>query len=336
MAVYVARLSLENLRLAKAELLSIIEGEGLSCKILKEIGEFLIMELSERDADLIAKRAALIKEIGRLVYIGDLNTDDIINVVNREGLVVGRVESVRSVAKDLTKKVYDELKAKKKFNPSSNIALVFVNGHLLIYLFVKPGRERRFSARSPQKRPVYLPGTMTPWLARVFVNLAAVSSRKHEVLLDPFCGVGGFALEAGIQGIRIVCGDIDRRMVEASIVNVRGYNLDHYCDTLVMDAAQQSFRSQSFDGISTDPPYGRMTIPQRYDLRNLIMHFLDEAVELVKRGRRIVFAVPVSIDGSVSTKLRELEVKGEVKVEDRVLQYVHSSLTRVVYVVKRL
>jgi len=336
MTIYVIRLSLENLKLAKAELLSIIEAEEMCCKLLKELGEILIMEMDEEDAALLAERAAMIKDLGPLIHFDDVAKCDVVQYLEREDLAVGKVESLRGVLREYAKEVFSKLRKRNLFNPYLENVIAFVDGYVVIYRRIKPGREKRFGARSPQKRPAYLPGTMTPWLARVFINLAAVSSRKHEVVLDPFCGVGGFALEAGVQGIRVVCGDIDLKMARASVLNISGYGLEWCCDVLVHDAAQQPFRVHSFDGVSTDPPYGRMSIPQKYELRKLILKFLDEVLNVVRRNRRVVFAVPMSIDSTVSSRLRELEREGSVKVLERILQHVHSTLTRVIYVVKKL
>ncbi len=336
---FVFRISLECPRLAIAELESIIDGERLKFRVVKRIGEFVIADTEEKHAVLVAMRAALLREFGPLRLIRKLSFDieELVKEIRNVTECIKSIESARAVHRKQAKELFDAMKRYAML--SSKICctkVVLVDGHVLVFDSVKPGRKARFSSREPHKRPVYLPGTMTPWLARVFVNLAAVSSLRHELLLDPFCGVGGFALECGVQGIRVVCGDVDPRMVSAAARNIVGYDLEVISDIVQWDASLLPFRGSCVDGIATDPPYGRMSFPRSYSLEQLIDKFIDNSLNTVRNGRRIVFAVPLAIDDGVSFKLKKYSQRGLCSVLYRIQQYVHSSLTRVVYVVKKL
>ncbi len=336
MTLFVYRLSLEQLKLAIAELEAIIKGERISLKRSERIGEFLLTELPDDDAKLVAERAALVKEYGRLIAIIPITSlQEVVNEILRLVPCVGKVESARAVHAREAKELFSALVSRRAINRGCGIKVALVDGVALLYEFRKMGREARFGARAPHKRPTYLPGTMTPWLARVFVNLAAVSTRLHEVVLDPFCGVGGFALEAGSQGVNVICGDIDSRMVLGAQNNIVGYRIDSLADVARWDASLLPLRSSSVDGIATDPPYGRMSFPQRFGLSELLLRFIDEGLNVVRNGRRIVFAVPMTIDGVVRDKVESLMRRGVCRVVERVTQFVHSSLTRIIYVVEK-
>ncbi len=339
MTLYAFRLSLECPKLSLAELDAIVEGEGIVYASRRILGEYVLMDINEEDAVLIASRAAFVKEFGEVILIETVAKDylerlanEIVNNVE----CVGKVESVRNVHLGESRRLFEILKRRGLFNKCCDFKIVLVDGFCLAMRSIKMGRERRFGPRAPHKRPAYLPGTMTPWLARAFVNLAAVSSKKHEVVLDPFCGVGGFALEAAIQGITVLCGDIDLKMVKASLSNLDGYDLRKYSCLAQWDAANLPLRGCCVDAVATDPPYGRMSIPRNYELASLIIKFLDEAIDVVRKNRRIVFAVPIGIDALVRKKIVELHKTHLCEVIERIPQFVHSTLTRVIYVVRKM
>jgi len=338
MGVYVFRLSLECPKLSLAEVEGILAGERVGHRVKARIGEFLLLDVDDEYANLIGMRAALVREFGALKELIALPRDEhqAAKFIRDSIECVREVESVRSLHKDLARKLFEEFRRSKALSKSCRLKIALVDGYAVVYEVTKPGRVARFGDREPHKRPAYLPGTMKPWLARVFVNLAAVSALRHEVLLDPFCGVGGFALEGGVQGLRIVCGDIDLRMVRASVQNISGYKLEGLCDVVQLDASAIPLRRSSVDGIATDPPYGRMSFPQRYSLPQLLTKFIEEAIEILRCGRRAVFAVPHSVDDIIKEVLKNYVRSGKCQVVHRILQYVHSSLTRVIYVVRKL
>jgi hypothetical protein len=87
--------------------------------------------------------------------------------------------------------------------------------------------------------------------ARLLVNLVAPAG--PGVLLDPFAGVGGVALEARAAGWRTVTADLDPAL---------RHGLGRLGDAhLVADARRLPLRSGCLDAVATEPPYDRAVGP---------------------------------------------------------------------------
>jgi SAM-dependent methyltransferase len=87
--------------------------------------------------------------------------------------------------------------------------------------------------------------------ARLLVNLVAPAG--PGLLLDPFAGVGGVALEARAAGWRTVTADLDPAL---------GHGLGRLGDAhLVADARRLPLRAGVLDAVATEPPYDRGTGP---------------------------------------------------------------------------
>jgi hypothetical protein len=82
--------------------------------------------------------------------------------------------------------------------------------------------------------------------ARLLVNLVAPA--RPGLLLDPFAGVGGVALEARAAGWRAVTADLDP---------VLRHGLGRLGAHLVADARSLPLRSGSLDAVAAEPPYDR-------------------------------------------------------------------------------
>jgi tRNA (guanine10-N2)-dimethyltransferase len=212
-------------------------------------------------------------------------------------------------------------------------------GHLLkvdhypgfIHIGIRLAKKNysEFMKRLPRRRPVFRPGTLDPILSRVIVNLSRPS--KKITYLDPFCGVGGFAIEAGLMGYDpIICGDIDYHMMKGAVANIY-----HYLKNRVQaifyygDAGRLPFRSNSIDRIATDPPYGRTTSTRGISRITVITEFLKETIRILVPGGYLVFASPIEI------KPRKLAEDSGFVVVDYFEMYVHRGLVRGVVVARK-
>jgi hypothetical protein len=81
--------------------------------------------------------------------------------------------------------------------------------------------------------------------ARLLVNLVYVPGRG--VLLDPFAGIGGIALEAVESGWRVETVDVDPALRHG----LAAISARH----TVADARDLPYTSESADAIATEPPY---------------------------------------------------------------------------------
>jgi tRNA (guanine10-N2)-dimethyltransferase len=333
LTMYIARLSNELLSLAISEFFSIVNAENIECNIHKRIDEFIFFKSSEDLIKLFIIRSALLIELGKVIDI--LSEDNYLYETIKNYIDVDScidVDSIRGFGKKNAfqiQKLFSSMgirwrKCKKR------IKIALIAGLAIIYEVLYRRKEVKFYDREPHRRPCYRPGTMKPILARALVNIAKVSSRRREHILDPFCGVGGIALEACNMGLQVTCIDIDRKMIDGAKINSNAYSCGDKAEFIQSDSLYNIFRSRFFNAIVTDPPYGIQSVPRSQTLQNLIERFIYNSYEVVKRGGHIVFAIPIHFENFIDMLLSNL---GAIILEKH-LNRVHGSLTRVIYVIR--
>lgn len=343
MNMYVAKLSHENFSLAYSELNSILLSEDIPYTVELKLDEFVVFESSTAAVDVLLKRAALLLELGEFITILETQEDikeisKIIKDVDNGKNVCLIVDSVKSFGKSIASKIVREVPSwmlctRKKVDLGSEIIKIsFIANVALIYRMIYRRRQRAFIDREPHHRPCYRPGTMKPLFARIFVNLSRVSSLRGEVVLDPFCGVGGFAIEACLMGLRVICSDIDEDMVKDARTNIDRYSCSNLVEILRMDAGFEAISSMKVDSIATDPPYGIQSIARGYKtLEELMTKFIEGSYSVLKKDKFMVFATPLTISKHVDVVL----VSRGFEVIEKHIDKVHGSLARVIYVVKK-
>ena len=93
------------------------------------------------------------------------------------------------------------------------------SGELILWGLRDPASIGTYSGLSPTERPFFKPVTLDPRLARLLVCLS-FSRGKPSVIVDPFCGTGGIAIEASNLGLQVLASDLDSRMVEGTRTNM--------------------------------------------------------------------------------------------------------------------
>ncbi len=342
--MYYAILSGLYERLSRSELAALLEIEGGTSRITGFLEGAAIIEAEELPAHSIVQRAAYVKEIGQLIGVSEATLPSILDEIKSSiDYLKGaggpfRVEVTRYKGYSRINLPHTALKHIVTFldglglplSPRSrNILRIHVTeGVALIGIPLSRLDVKPFQQRKPRVRPFFKPGPLDPQLSRAFVNLARLR-RGVDVYLDPFCGTGGFVIEACyIRPRGCICGDLDPVMAEGARVN-----LDYYgfrC-TLVMqaDAARIPLADESVDSIATDPPYGRSTTLAKRRREDLYREFLGEAARVLVKGGWLAFAAPVE------AKPADLASEAGFRVVDYIEMYVHSSLTRGIVVARK-
>lgn len=342
-ALYIAKLSHENFSLAFSEFNSILWSDNIHYKILLNVDEFILFEAPKQVTDVLTKRAAQMIELGEFIDIINVDKEfkTIIKIIKDFALQPNTcidVDSIKGFGKNAAKELVQELPIgvlcnRRRHEDTETLKVTFIENVALIYRLLYRRRQSMYIDREPHLRPCYRPGTMKPLLARTFVNLAKVSSLKNEVVLDPFCGVGGLTVEACLMGLRAICGDIDRAMVLGAKCNTEWYGCSGAIDIIEMDACFNAIAHSRVDGIATDPPYGIQSSPRgRGSLEHLIIRFIENAHSILRKGRYMVFAIPITI----SKNIEKVLIRTGYEIAEKHIDKVHSSLTRVIYVAKKL
>lgn len=203
-------------------------------------------------------------------------------------------------------------------NPDVHIRLICAPDAAVIGIQMLRPRGDRFRLRSNKFKVFKHPASLTPEDARLLVNLAS----DPELLLDPFCGTGTVLAEAALKGIEVVGLDVSAEAARGCWSNMKLFSADALCSVIVGDARRPPFRQESFDAISTDPPYGRLATTRGAGVQALQKCLLNLSGSIVKRSGSTVFMRPKEY--SPWPHFDGLGVVEEYSV------YVHGGLTRVV------
>lgn len=340
MLIYIY-LSGEHRTIPAAEARAVAEAEKLPFDVKAQLDQVLIVETDPLYINFLAIRAAFTKMAGEV--LGIVESSEGISGIKK---VLRDVDldayKVNGVAFKRVKHYCPEIRADEVINlvrnhlrlnyyteksPENILDLILSDGLIIVGLRRYTRDLKVFRVRDPQRRPIYRPGTLTPEFSRVFVNLSRASITNNDIFLDPFCGVGGFLLEACVIGLRICGCDINPSYVEGAVKNLEFYNC--LPNVVVADACNPPF--SRVDAVGTDPPYGRLTKAPGYNtLRTLMLKFLESASGVIRKGRYIVFAQRRDV-----IQEEDIEDLGFIVVEHH-KNWVHGSLTRDIFVVKRI
>lgn len=167
---------------------------------------------------------------------------------------------------------------------------------------------------------------ISPRLAKILINLS--QAKPGELLLDPFCGVGGILQEALVRGINVYGIDKDKLAIEDARKNLKwleqNFEVKGAWNLAVADARKTP--NIKFDAVATEPALGEL-LRHRPDKRKtkeiltgfetLISGVLQRLQELKKFSAKIVLTCPHIGDKSIDmnyilqrTNLKVHEIPG--------------------------
>jgi len=333
-------LSGEHPTLPLAELKSILQAYAVSYKIVGNFFKLVELEADGRELEPIAGRGAYIDEMGQEIFHTDDNLASIKRAVEAADLEpylssrdsfsvrmlrfggasknLSRVQMESYLGKLLSEKTGARVDLR---NPRKPFRGTLAGSMFHLGLIMNQRPKASIHHRRPRKRAVFHPSTMPPKIARCLVNLSGV--RDGETFLDPFCGVGGIAIEASLLGCEVVGVDAFSRMVRSARRNLAHFGLRSY-GLLRADARNLPLRE--VDAIATDPPYGTGASTLKSTTRDILLSFLPQAKMILSTGGKIVFASPLGTGGVDLAESQGFKVVGRHEV------YVHRSLTREILV----
>ncbi len=300
-------LSGKNVELAKEEVIALTKA-----KHHKHQGRVLVLESGFRDFN----RLAYTKKVCRLLF--ECRTAELEEAISKVdwNRYYKKSFCVRALnpaipERKLASMIWGRLKRPcvKLKDPGTQIEFVF--GRTVFCGILLKEVEKDYLKRRPHFKPGFHPTSMDPQLARALVNLTGV--KRGETFLDPFMGVGGIIVEAGMLGAKLIGNDISKKMLSRAEANLKHYRLR----ARIFNKDATMLSGLKVDAIATDPPYGVSSYTSEKDTRKLYSMFLRNAYSLLKPGRRMVIVFPREI--RIGTKLVKL---------GKIMYPVHPGLTR--------
>jgi tRNA (guanine10-N2)-dimethyltransferase len=176
----------------------------------------------------------------------------------------------------------------------------------------------------PFSRPI----VMDPRLARAMVNLSGLPPGSR--VLDPFMGPGGLVIEASHLGMRCTGIEIDPVILSGARRNIEMLGGPGPARTILGDSRELPSvdlgPDRSFDGIVTDPPFGRSASLKGSTRDGLVPLVLEAASSMLDHGS------PVVLDLSDPSSIGDNEGYSVITM---VPHRVHRSLTRHVTVLRK-
>ncbi len=330
-------LSGEHITLPGSEVIASLESLFADFSVVLRLDGCLIIEL-RKDADeiagILAKKLSMTHYITEVIGIGGANEEDVLETVEESVFEIKGTYSIR-VKRIKEYSTIDTGSMERRIggiffqrgaradlkNPKVQLRVLLTADKSIFGRILHSIDRSAFEARKPHCKPFFYPGVMMPRAARALVNIA----KPEASLLDPFCGTGGILVEAGLIGIRVIGGDMQRKLLLGAKMNLDHYNIDH--SLMYQDACGMALRDESVDAVVTDPPYGRSAAIKAESLEHLLTGSLSEIYRVLKKGKRAVFISE-----------REIEILAKdagFRVVQSHLQRVHKSLTRRISVLEK-
>jgi|Deesub1362A_J573_1020465.scaffolds.fasta_scaffold00131_65 tRNA (guanine10-N2)-dimethyltransferase len=332
-------LSGEHRTLPRAEVLAVFESLGLNYRVIDSFDQVLALET--RDIDGVSERLSLTHRICQLQGLCDVEWNSIIRLLEAwdiplTGSFCVRIRRIkeygREIKTDLLEKKAGEILRVKTSNEvdlrsPDEVVYGIISEKFILGKSIHVVDRSAYEARRPHLRPFFRPGSMLPRIARAIVNLTRV--KKGYKFLDPFCGTGGFLIEAGLIGAKVFGFDVDSIAVEGCRQNLEYYGIgDYYLET--QDARNLVDRySNYFDAIATDIPYGISSSTKKLSLEDLSQKAMAVIYEVLKEGGHACVVSPENVDIEIMAK------RVGFKLREVHFQRVHRSLTRRITVLKK-
>jgi tRNA (guanine10-N2)-dimethyltransferase len=332
-------LSGEHKTLPRAEVLAALESLGAKYNTLDYFDQVLALETDRIDD--IHEKLALTHKICELQGVCSASEKEIYELLREwdipiEGSFSVRIRRVREYGKGIKSSLL-ERKAGEIIKKKTGARVDLENPDILVYgvisekfvlgkLLHKVDRSA-YENRRPHLRPFFRPGAMLPRTSRALVNLTRI--KKGDRFLDPFCGSGGFLIEAGLIGAKVYGCDVDYEAISGCKKNLEYYGIKNY-RLEMRDARTLGERySDFFDAIAADLPYGISSSTHGATLEELYTGAMETFMKVLKPGKHICVISPEKIE------LEKIASEVGFKIREIHFERIHRSLTRKMLVARK-
>jgi len=291
-------LSKEHITIPKAEAFACLQVENIAYKIVETNEDILIIEAFVKAEKIkqLANRLSFTFHVNEFLFsckpsTATIKQNAMDNPIRAKGSIAVRCKN-RSKKKDsqpvvkALAEIYTKDRQVALIKPDNEIRALLTDSNVYIGLNITEIDRNQFEQRKVQHRPFFSPISLHPKLARALVNLSGI--KKDEILLDPFCGTGGFLIEAGLIGAKVIGSDIERKMIDGGKKTLEFYKIKER-DLFCSDIGDIKNHVSEVDAVVTDLPYGKSTTTKGEDIRVLYERaFENIAGVLKKHGRTVI------------------------------------------------
>jgi tRNA (guanine10-N2)-dimethyltransferase len=334
-------LSGEHPTLPVAEVCSAIRAEHHSYRILEQFDQALVLE-TKVGHEILSERLGMCREICWHIctappdeLLEAVGSSDLMDIIPHSKSIAVEVRRVKRYSPKvnplkLSGKIADAIRSEVEFkvdleHPDVRILCVLTEGQAVVGQVASETGRTEFMERRPSKRAAFHPSTTPPVLARCMVNLARAP--QGGTLFDPFCGVGGILIEAGLIGAKPVGSDIDPKQVEKARRNLEANGIEDF--KLMIHDVRKLPSGLTVDAIATDPPFGRQASTSGLSLAELYSRALSSMFSVLREGGYLCISAPAELN------LKEIAEERGFKFVEQHEQRVHQSLTRQIAVFKK-
>jgi len=316
----------DNEHLARGELKALLEVLGASINIECYTMICVTSPVSSVDiAESIMSRASYLKESGILLGVfsaySEREAREASSLLEEKRAHISVFKS--TVSESSVKAFLKAARIEHTTRGTGEYRLIFSDGFVFLGIKKLTANTKSIEERArskPFKRSIEL----SPEIARVLVNLSR--AKRGELLLDPFAGTGVILIEAWSMGVRAIGVDIDSTIVRGMRSNVLFFN----ANSLIVYGDSRTLLYKYIDHVATDLPYGKAASTHGADIRDLYRDFVEKLSSYLSRSGYAVLMTPHWLEDYVDDILHSYGFR----VVERYYDYVHSSLTRVINVVR--
>jgi tRNA (guanine10-N2)-dimethyltransferase len=301
-----------------------------------------LYDFSDDIYDKLSRRLAMCKSIHQLIIRSEISNyglkPEIIRNLDlpqnttfklrtrRKGFIdIVKKEKINEIKSEIIKRISKYIKVNVT-TPDIEFFL-FYGPEIIITKKVQNIDRSSFEHRRPQFRPFFAPISLHPRLARCLVNLGVTT--EQGLVLDPFCGTGGFLIEAGLMGYSVIGADIEINMVNGIKTNLLHFKINDFTiiHAGIDDLLEKLDSKLKINAIITEPPYGRSTTTSGETLESIMKRSFKVFHEILPKGGRLVISLP---DVDLINYAENYFIKQEIfKIR------IHRSLTKYVIIFER-
>ncbi len=318
------------------EIKACFKSENVKYNIIEENKDVFIVEsnISKNKIKKISDRLSLTFTISNLLFFCNNKNKDISlhakknNFYKKGSIAVTYKKRSNEVDSRKIVKIIADNYSKNRLvdleKPDIEIRTIITYNKVYVGMKLFEINRPQYEKRKAQNRPFFLPISLNPKIARALVNISGLND--SQIFLDPFCGTGGFLLEAGLMSATIIGSDIEEKMIKGcrktlDFFNIKNYKL--YC----LDVGDIYKIKCKVDAIVTDLPYGKSTTTKGENINELYIRAFESISKKLKKGKNAIIGL--------STKDMLSELKKFFKIEKVYEIKMHKSLTRYFILVKK-